>query len=86
VTLSDGVIAVDSVRNVSENQGRTLVEIVIHEGRNRIVRRLLAEVGHRVQRLSRTAIGPVRLGDLRSGQVRNLTPTELGTLLDAVAL
>ena len=86
VTLSDGFIAVDSVRTVSENQGRTLVEIVIHEGRNRIVRRLLAEVGHRVQRLSRTAIGPVRLGDLRSGQVRNLTATELGTLLDAVGL
>ncbi len=86
VKLGDGVIAVDSIRTVTENQGRTLVEIVIHEGRNRIVRRLLAEVGHRVQRLSRTAIGPVRLGDLRSGQVRSLTPLELGTLLDAVGL
>jgi 23S rRNA pseudouridine2605 synthase len=86
VTLSDGVIVVDSVRTVSENQGRSLVELVIHEGRNRIVRRLLAEVGHPVRRLSRTAIGPVRLGDLRSGQVRELTPTELGTLLDAVGL
>jgi 23S rRNA pseudouridine2605 synthase len=86
VTLSDGVVAVDSVRTLSENQGRTLVEIVIHEGRNRIVRRLLAEVGHPVQRLSRTAIGPVRLGDLRSGQVRHLTPVELGSLLDAVGL
>jgi len=86
VTLSDGPVVVDSVRTVSANQGRSLVEIVIHEGRNRIVRRLLAEVGHPVQRLSRTAIGPVRLGDLRSGQVRDLTPVELGTLLDSVGL
>ena len=62
------------------------MELVIHEGRNRIVRRLLAEVGHPVLRLSRTAIGPVRLGDLRSGQVRELTRHELGTLLDAVGL
>jgi 23S rRNA pseudouridine2605 synthase len=86
VTLDDGVIAVDSVRVVSANQGRSLVELVIHEGRNRIVRRLLAELGHPVIRLSRTAIGPVRLGDLRSGQVRDLTADELGTLLDAVGL
>ncbi len=86
VTLSDGPVVVDSVRTVSANQGRSLVEVVIHEGRNRIVRRLLAEVGHPVQRLSRTAIGPVRLGDLRSGQVRELTPVELGSLLESVGL
>lgn len=86
VTLSDGTVAVDAVRTVGANRGRSLVEVVIHEGRNRIVRRLLAEVGHPVQRLSRTAIGPVRLGDLRSGQVRDLTAAELGTLLDAVGL
>jgi 23S rRNA pseudouridine2605 synthase len=86
VTLSDGPVTVDSVRTVSTHQGRSLVEVVIHEGRNRIVRRLLAEVGHPVQRLSRTAIGPVRLGELRSGQVRDLTAAELGTLLDAVGL
>ena len=86
VTLADGPIAVDAVRMVDANAGRCLVELVIHEGRNRIVRRLLAEVGHPVLRLSRTAIGPVRLGDLRSGQVRELTGDELGTLLDAVGL
>ncbi len=59
---------------------------MIHEGRNRIVRRLLAEVGHPVLRLSRTAIGPILLGDLRSGRVRELSTTELGTLLDLVGL
>jgi 23S rRNA pseudouridine2605 synthase len=57
-----------------------------HEGRTHIVRRLLAEVGHPVQRLVRTAIGPVRLGDLRPGSIRPLTQQELGTLLDAVEL
>ena len=86
VTLSDGPLAVDSVRTVSSHAGRSLVELVIHEGRNRIVRRVLAEVGHPVLRLSRTAIGPIRLGDLRSGQVRQLSAAELGTLLDAVGL
>jgi len=86
VTLEDGPVGVDAVRTVSSAGGRSLVELVVHEGRNRVVRRLLAEVGHPVQRLSRTAIGPVRLADLRSGKVRELTAAELGTLLDAVGL
>jgi 23S rRNA pseudouridine2605 synthase len=50
------------------------------------VRRLLDEVGHPVTRLSRTAIGPIRLGSLAPGSVRELTRDELGTLLDAVGL
>jgi 23S rRNA pseudouridine2605 synthase len=86
VTLEDGPAAADSVRTIGSHEGRSLVEIVIHQGRNRIVRRMLAEVGHPVLRLSRTAIGPVHLGQLRSGQVRDLTAAELGTLLDAVGL
>jgi 23S rRNA pseudouridine2605 synthase len=86
VNLSDGPVAVDQVRTISSHAGRSLVELVIHEGRNRIIRRLLAEVGHPVIRLSRTAIGPVRLASLRTGQVRELTSAELGSLLDAVKL
>lgn len=86
VELEDGRAAVDSVRTLSSHGGRSMVELVIHEGRNRIVRRLLAEVGHPVLRLSRTAIGPVRLGELRPGQVRQLTTAELGALLDAVGM
>jgi 23S rRNA pseudouridine2605 synthase len=66
--------------------GRSRVEIVLHEGRNRIVRRMLDAVGHPVQALSRTAFGPVRLADLRAGQVRELTRDELGALLDGVGL
>ncbi len=86
VTLEDGPVAVDSFTIRSSQGGKSLVELVIHEGRNRIVRRLLAEVGHPVLRLSRTAIGPIRLGNLHSGQVRELDTDELGTLLDLVGL
>ena len=61
---------------------RSIVQVVLHEGRNRIVRRMFEAVGHPVRRLSRTAIGPVRLGQLKSGELRELTRDELGALLD----
>lgn len=86
VELEDGMIAVDDFRILQTLANRSVVELVIHEGRNRIVRRLLAEVGHPVTRLSRTAIGPIRLGTLAPGSVRELTRDELGTLLDSVGL
>jgi 23S rRNA pseudouridine2605 synthase len=84
VELEDGPVRVDSVRVVQAVGDRAIVEVVLHEGRNHIVRRLLAEVGHPVQRLVRTAIGPVRLGGLRAGAVRPLTREELGSLYSAV--
>ncbi len=86
VTLEDGPVIVDAFTIRSSQGDKSLVELVIHEGRNRIVRRLMAEVGHPVIRLSRTAIGPIRLGNLHSGQVRELDTDELGTLLDLVGL
>jgi 23S rRNA pseudouridine2605 synthase len=86
VTLEDGPVQVHACKVVSTQGERTIVELVIHEGRNRIVRRLLAEVGHPVRRLTRTAIGPVRLQGLRSGELRELTPEELGPMLDAARL
>jgi 23S rRNA pseudouridine2605 synthase len=86
VVLDDGAVAVDGFRVVDQVGGRTLVEVVLHEGRKHIVRRLLAHVGHPVQRLARTAIGPVRLGGLRVGDYRELTVEELGSLLDAVGM
>jgi 23S rRNA pseudouridine2605 synthase len=63
-----------------------VVELVIHEGRNRIVRRLLDHVGHPVLRLTRTRIGPVQLGRLGNGELRDLTGEELGLLLDSAQL
>jgi 23S rRNA pseudouridine2605 synthase len=90
VTLEDGPVTVSSAKLVSAGQGnaqgRSIVELVIHEGRNRIVRRLLDHVGHPVRRLTRTAIGPVELRGLKGGAVRDLTGDELGALLDRAQL
>jgi 23S rRNA pseudouridine2605 synthase len=86
VTLDDGPVTVSSARIVQRGGGRTIVELVIHEGRNRIVRRLLDEVGHPVRRLTRTRIGPVALGQLKPGELRDLTREELGELLDTAQL
>jgi ribosomal protein S18 acetylase RimI-like enzyme len=66
--------------------GRSIVELVIHEGRNRIVRRLLDHVGHPVRRLTRTAFGPVRCKGLQVGTLRELTHDELGALAEGVVL
>lgn len=65
---------------------RSVVELVVHEGRNRIVRRLLAQLGLPVVRLTRTAIGPVRIAGLRTGELRVLSPSETGALLDAAGI
>jgi 23S rRNA pseudouridine2605 synthase len=62
------------------------VEVVLHEGRNHVVRRLLAEVGHPVTSLARTRVGPVRLGHLRPGRTRVVEGAELGALMAAVGL
>jgi 23S rRNA pseudouridine2605 synthase len=89
VTLDDGPVTVSSVKLVggrgSARDG-SILELVIHEGRNRIVRRLLDHVGHPVTQLTRTAIGPVTLGRLGVGELRELSNDELGALLDAASL
>jgi 23S rRNA pseudouridine2605 synthase len=84
VELADGPAAVDAFRVVEEAGRRALVEVVLHEGRKHIVRRLLDEVGHPVSRLVRTAIGPVKLGRLKPGQTRRLTRPEVTALFAAV--
>jgi 23S rRNA pseudouridine2605 synthase len=65
---------------------RALVEVSLHEGRNHIVRRLLDAVGHPVSKLVRVAVGPVRLGNQRSGTLRELSPDELSELYRAIDL
>jgi 23S rRNA pseudouridine2605 synthase len=87
VELDDGPVTVTAARVVGQGvQDRSILELVIHEGRNRIVRRLLDHIGHPVRRLTRTAIGPVELTGLKAGQLRDLTKDELGALLDAAEL
>lgn len=86
IELDDGPAAVDSLRVVDSTPDATLVEVVLHEGRNRIVRRMFDAVGHPVTRLVRTQIGPVRLGRLRPGHTRELSREELGALMSEVGL
>jgi 23S rRNA pseudouridine2605 synthase len=66
--------------------GKTLVRVTLHEGRKRIVRRMLAEVGYPVQELVRTDLGAVTLGDQRPGSIRVLTSKEIGELYKAVGM
>jgi 23S rRNA pseudouridine2605 synthase len=82
ITLEDGPVQPTSVKIVSTADDKTLLKITIQEGRNRIVRRTMEAVGHPVRRLSRIGIGPVRLGNLKVGEYRELTRAELGGLLD----
>jgi 23S rRNA pseudouridine2605 synthase len=82
IELDDGPIVADRARVVGEpSQGKTLVEITLHSGRNRIVRRMLDAVGHPVLELVRRQFGPLSLGTLKTGRARDLTKVELGQLL-----
>lgn len=86
VDLDDGPARVDDFAVVDAIPGRTLVRVTLHEGRKRIVRRLLAAVGFPVQALVRTDIGAVSLGEQRPGSIRPLRRNEVGELYKAVGL
>ena len=86
VVLDDGPVAVDSFRVVDTHAGQSVVEVVLHEGRKHIVRRLLTHVGLPVSRLTRTAVGPIELHRMRSGSIRKLSKEELGALQQLVGL
>jgi 23S rRNA pseudouridine2605 synthase len=86
IELPDGVASADRFRVLERAGSRVLVEITLHEGRKRIVRRMLAETGHPVMRLVRTDVGPIRLGGLKPGTMRNLTTAEVGELYASVGL
>jgi 23S rRNA pseudouridine2605 synthase len=83
VELDDGPAKADAFRLVDATPRTALVEITLHEGRNRIVRRMMEAVGHPVTRLIRTKVGPVNLGDLKSGRWRHLTRSEVAALFAA---
>lgn len=80
VVLEDGPARAESFRVIDTMRRTALVELVIKEGRKHIVRRMMAEVGHPVQRLIRTAVGPVKLGHLKPGRLRHLTRHEVSAL------
>ena len=86
IRLDDGVATADRFRVIDRSGQRALVEITLHEGRKHIVRRMLAETGHPVSRLVRTDVGPIRLGNLKPGDSRELTTREIGELYATVGL
>jgi 23S rRNA pseudouridine2605 synthase len=86
VELEDGPVQVVDFRIIHALPHASMVEVVLHEGRNRIVRRLMEEVGHPVTRLVRTQMGSIKLGDLRPGRTRVLGKAELGSLMTQVGM
>ncbi|SDG42934.1 23S rRNA pseudouridine2605 synthase [Lentzea fradiae] len=86
VELDDGPVKVDSFKLISAVPGKALVEVVLHEGRKHIVRRLLEHVGYPVQSLVRVAVGDVSLGNQRPGSMRVLNRQEVGGLYKLVGL
>ncbi len=84
--MDDGPVAVDDFAVVDAVPGKSLVRVTLHEGRKRIVRRMLAAVGFPVQALVRTDIGAVTLGEQRPGSIRALRRNEIGELYKAVGM
>lgn len=79
-TLEDGKMYPPKLTNLNRTPGTTTLDLTIHEGRNRIIRRACLAVGLRLISLQRTRVGPVVLGDLPEGEYRALTPDELEAL------
>ncbi|MDK8474910.1 MULTISPECIES: pseudouridine synthase [Corynebacterium] len=86
IELEDGLAKADFVQVVDKNQGFSLVRVELHEGRKHIVRRLLKEAGYPVQRLVRTKLHTVQLGDMKPGGLRALNSNELTSLYKAVGM
>jgi 23S rRNA pseudouridine2605 synthase len=79
-------VAPSEVRVRPGTQGRSIVDVTLTEGRNRIVRKWAEAMGLKVDRLARLAYGPVRLGDLPPGRYRPLTPKEEAQLYKAIRM
>lgn len=81
IQLDDGLARAERVSVKATKPGRSVVELTVREGRNRMVRRMLDASGVTVESLVRTAIGPIRLGRLRAGTWRRLRPDEVVQVL-----
>lgn len=86
VELDDGPVAVDSFKVVDSRPGKAIVEVILHEGRKHIVRRMLDHVGHPVLSLVRTQVGPITLGSTQAGRWRSLSKPEIADLYKAAGL
>jgi 23S rRNA pseudouridine2605 synthase len=83
IELDDGPAKAGNISVTAAQGGRTLVELTVHEGRNRIVRRMLDAIGLEVVSLHRIAIGPIRIGRLKAGMWRHLRRDEVLDVLRA---
>lgn len=79
--LEDGFIKADRAKIIDASKGHSLIEVVLHSGRNRIVRRMFEHIGYPVVDLVRKQFGPIHLGGLKLGHVRQLSKLEIGALL-----
>ncbi|MDR7329283.1 pseudouridine synthase [Corynebacterium guangdongense] len=86
VALDDGVAKADFVQIIDKHQGESLIRVELHEGRKHIVRRMLKEAGYPVQRLVRTKMHTVQLGEQKPGSLRSLNDSELTSLYKAVGM
>ncbi len=83
--FSDGLFRVQHVKALKKQGKSTLLEIILTEGQNREIRRLLARIGHKVMRLERIAVGPIQLGRLPLGRFRPLSAVEIRSLYATAA-
>ena len=82
VELEDGIARADKAKIMGEpRRGMSIVELVLHSGKNRVVRRMLKAIGHPVKDLHRRQFGPLHLGGLKPGAWRDLTRVEVTNLL-----
>lgn len=86
VRLTDGMTAPAVVEVISKTRGRTILRITLREGRNRQIRRMVEKLHLHVVKLQRVEIGPIALGELKSGSFRGLTPNEIGNLKRAAGI
>ena len=80
VRLAEGFCRIEQLRIKSHHKESTILEMVLREGRNREIRRVLAKLGHKVLKLLRVAVGPVKLGKLAPGECRRLSRKEIEAL------
>ena len=86
VQLDDGWIKLDHCAIIDSSRDFTMVKVVLHSGKNRIVRRIFGSIGFPVKRLVRTQIGPIKLGELKPGSYRVLSQAEVRSLSKEVGL
>lgn len=86
IELDDGMAKVDKLTVIPGQPGRTLFDVVIHDGRNQILRRMAAASGLEVERLIRIGMGPIKLGELTPGKWREINSAELISLQKVLSL